>query len=79
LVYGSTCWAVELRRDESRRRLEDLVRPPQLSNSFFNSPVSAKLVCVLPLEAAVDLSVTGPSCEWVFDQICPFAEDHGVA
>ena len=25
-----TSWAVELRREESRRRLQDLVRPPQL-------------------------------------------------
>jgi hypothetical protein len=40
--------AVELRREESRRRLEDLIRPAQLGNSFFNSLISAMSSLVLP-------------------------------
>jgi hypothetical protein len=41
-------WAVELRREESRRRLEDLIRPAQLGALRFSRLISADSSLVTP-------------------------------
>jgi hypothetical protein len=41
-------WAVEFRREESRRRLEDLIRPAQLGVLRFSRLISADSSLVTP-------------------------------
>jgi hypothetical protein len=41
-------WAVELRREESRRRLEDVIRPAQLGVLRFSRLISTDSSLVTP-------------------------------